>query len=209
MKTNVPPAISQTSKLVEVNEEEEEEDGDNANDLDLEISNTNNTETQHAVVSGTLKDAPPGTSGMSFKKPNMQVKRKALKSDAISQLLSLETRKIEHLEKMHTNKQAHEELEKDEDYHFLMSLLPHLRDIPKRRKLATRVRLQQVLMDEEKMEEVRSPNSSASSCSHYTSPPPNANDMLHSYVSTYRPEPTTNDDSIPTLFQNVFVSTEL
>ncbi|XP_075223729.1 uncharacterized protein LOC142325622 [Lycorma delicatula] len=37
----------------------------------------------------------------------------------------------------------------DEDYHFLISLLTHLRDIPKNRKLHVRQKLQQVLLDEQ------------------------------------------------------------
>jgi len=38
--------------------------------------------------------------------------------------------------------------QEDEDYQFLMSLLPHLTDIQKRRKLAVRLALQQVLIEE-------------------------------------------------------------
>jgi len=38
--------------------------------------------------------------------------------------------------------------QEDEDYRFLMSLLPHLRDILQRRKLAVRLALQQVLIEE-------------------------------------------------------------
>jgi hypothetical protein len=36
--------------------------------------------------------------------------------------------------------------QEDEDYHLLSSL-PHLRDIPKRRKLAVRLALQQVVIE--------------------------------------------------------------
>jgi len=39
----------------------------------------------------------------------------------------------------------------DEDYHFLMSLLPHLKEIPKNRKLFVRQKLQQVIIDEMKL----------------------------------------------------------
>ena len=87
------------------------------------------------------------------------MKRKTLKSDAVNQLLSLEKRKIEHFEKMPESKKTCEELEKDEDYRFLMILLPHLRDIPKRRKLAIRTRLQQVPMEEEMTAVLPSPTS--------------------------------------------------
>lgn len=37
----------------------------------------------------------------------------------------------------------------DSDYHFLMSLLPFLKEIPQHRKLALRMRLQQVIYDEQ------------------------------------------------------------
>lgn len=40
-------------------------------------------------------------------------------------------------------------LDEDENYQFLMSLLPHLRDVPKHRKLMIRHKLQKVFIDEE------------------------------------------------------------
>ena len=70
------------------------------------------------------------------------MKWKPLQSDAVNQPLSLDMRKIEQFKKMHESKKTCEELEKDADCHFLMSLLPHLRNIPKRRKLSIRMRLQ-------------------------------------------------------------------
>ena len=99
------------------------------------------------------------------------MQRKTLKSDAINQLISLKW-KIEQFEKMHER----EELETDEDYHFLMSLLPHLQDVPKRKKLVIRTRIQQVLMEED-MKVVPSPTSTGSydHCQSYsTIPSPNA-----------------------------------
>jgi len=63
---------------------------------------------------------------------------------------------------MHESKKTCEELEKDEDYHFLMSLLFHLGDVPKRRKLDIRTRLQQVLMDKDMTAVVPSLTSSGS-----------------------------------------------
>jgi hypothetical protein len=53
--------------------------------------------------------------------------------------------------------------QEDEDYHFLMSLLPHFRDIPKRRKLAVRLALQQVLIEEGSGESDRTEWSSGAS----------------------------------------------
>jgi hypothetical protein len=76
-----------------------------------------------------------------LKKPNIQMQWKTLKSDAINLLPSLEKRKIEQFEKMHERGKTSEEFETDEDYHFLMSLLPHLHEVPKQKKLAIRTRI--------------------------------------------------------------------
>ena len=111
-------------------------------DLDREVSNTSGDTQEAEVVSAAQKDPPAGQSMKPLKKPIIHMKREPLKSDAIKQLLSLEKRMIEQFEKMHESKKTCEELEKDADCHFLMSLLPHLRNIPKRRKLSIRTRLQ-------------------------------------------------------------------
>jgi hypothetical protein len=88
-------------------------------------------------------------------------KRKSGKSQALSQLLALEERKFEQLEKAVQQKSIMSTQE-DEDYHSLMSLLLHLRDIPKRRKLAVRLALQQVLIEEGSGESDRTEWSSGS-----------------------------------------------
>jgi len=145
LQTSIPSVPSQASEPADDNNQEDEYGmaDDNIIDADLEVINTSG-DTQEAEVVGTAQKAPPaGPSMKPFKKHNVQMKRKTLKSDAINQLLSLEKRKIEQFEKMHESKKTHEELEKDKDCHFLMSLLPCLRDVPKRRKLAIRTCLQQ------------------------------------------------------------------
>jgi len=136
------------------------------------------------------------------------MKRKTLKSDAINQLLSLEKRKIEQFEKMHESKKACEEREKDEDYHILMSLLPRFRDVPKRRKLAIRTRLQQVLMEEDMKAVVPRPTSTGS-YDHYqsypTTPSPNATQMSPSpapySLKAYPSEPSLCVLKTPNSFQ--------
>ena len=56
---------------------------------------------------GAAQEDPPAGPGMKpFKKPNIQMKRKTHKSDAINHLLSLEKRKIERFEKMHESKKT-------------------------------------------------------------------------------------------------------
>jgi len=104
-------------------------------------------------------------------------------------------------------KKTCEELEKDEDYRFLMSLLPHLRDVPKRRKLDIRIRLQ-VLMEEDITAVVPSPTSTGS-YEHYqsypTTPSPNATHMIPSPASysltAYPSEPSLCVLTTPTIFQ--------
>ena len=136
--TNIPSVPRQASESVDDNNQEYEYGmaDDSITDADLEVSNTSGDAQEAEFVGAAQKDPPAGPSMKPFKKPNIQMKRKTLKSDAVNQLLSLEKRKIEHFVKMPESKKTCEELEKDEDYLFLMILLPHLRDIPKQRKLA-------------------------------------------------------------------------
>jgi hypothetical protein len=54
--------------------------------------------------------------------------RQKRKSQALSQLLALDEREIQQLEKAVQQKSIMS-TQGDEDYHFLMSLLPHLKDI--------------------------------------------------------------------------------
>lgn len=76
-----------------------------------------------------------------FKSPK---KRPRQKKDALHDLVQLEKVKVAHLQELQNKKTV---IEEDEDYHFLMSLLPHLRTIPQHNKLHTRIRLQQVLLE--------------------------------------------------------------
>jgi len=63
-------------------------------------------------VGASQKYPPAGPSTKPFKKTNIQMKQKTLKSDAIDQLLSLEKRKIELFEKMHERKRHVKNLRK-------------------------------------------------------------------------------------------------
>jgi len=109
---------------------------------------------------------------------------------------------------MHESKKTCEELENDEDYNFLMSLLFHLGDVPKGRKLDIRTRLQQVLMDKDMTAVVPSPTSSGS-YDHYqsypTTPSPNETQMSPSPAScslmAYPPEPSLCVLTTPTSLQ--------
>lgn len=199
MQTNIPPVSSQTSDLADiVNEEEEDtivEPNSTVNPNPAIINSTSKTQESQIVVETVPRDSRPGPSSKSFKKPIMTAKRKIGKPDAIAKLLALEQRKVKQLERRYDHSNTSEDLEKDDEYHFLMSLLPHLREIPKRKKLTTRMRLQQVLMNEETEE--ASPNSAASSYSYncspqYSTPSPNTPQLsphsLATYVETLSPE---------------------
>ena len=87
---------------------------------------------------------------------------------------------------MHESKKTYEELEKDEDCDFLISLLPHLRDVPKRRKFAIRKRLLQGLMEEDMTAVVPCPTSTGS-YDHYQSypktPSPNATQVSPLFIN--------------------------
>ena len=210
LQTSIPYLPSQASGPADDNNQEDEYGmaDDSIIDADLEVSNTSGDTQEAEVVGAAQKDPPAGSSMKPFKKPTIQMKRKILKSDAINQLLSLEKRKIEQFERMHQSKKTCEELEKDEDYHFLMSLLPHLRDVPKRRKLAIRTRLQEVLMEEDMTALVPSPTSTASYDnyqSYTTTPSPNATQVSPSPASysltAYPSEPSLCVLTTPTSFE--------
>lgn len=115
-------------------------------------------------------ETDPRPSSKSFKKPIMTTKRKISKPDVIAKLISLKQRKVEQLEKRYERTNTPEDFNKDDDYYFLMSLLPYLHDIPKSKKLATRMQLQQVLINAAETEQAR-PNSVASSSGSYTYSP--------------------------------------
>lgn len=142
-------------------------------------------------------ETDPRPSSKSFKKPIMTTKRKISKPDVIAKLISLEQRKVEHLEKRYERTNTPEDFNKDDDYYFLMSLLPYLHDIPKSKKLATRMQLQQVLINAAETEQAR-PNSVASSSGSYTYSPqclpsPNAEQLgsppsIATYVETFTPQ---------------------
>ena len=139
MKSNIPPPDADTV-VVDVNED--------MCDIFTENSNVEEMSTEPMPESEDTSTAanhffPANTSRNS----ETRRKRKSCKSQALSQLLALEERKIEQLEKVVQQKSIMSTQE-DEDYNFSISLLPHLRNIKKRRKLALRFVLQQVLIKE-------------------------------------------------------------
>lgn len=77
-----------------------------------------------------------------FKSPKKKFRQK---KDALNDLVQLEKEKVAHLQELKNKKEDEEK--KDEDYFFVMSLLPHLRAIPLSQKLKMRIKLQQVLLE--------------------------------------------------------------
>lgn len=76
-----------------------------------------------------------------FKSPKNKFRQK---KDVLYDLVQLEKVKVAHLQELKNKK---EDIEEDEDYFFIMSLLPHLRAISQSQKLQMRIILQQVLLE--------------------------------------------------------------
>jgi hypothetical protein len=100
LQTNIPSVPSQTYEPADYTYKEDEYvmAGDI---IDAELGARNSsTETREAEIEGAAqKDSPAGPRMKQLKKPNIQMQRKTIKSDAIDQLLSLKKRKIEQFEK--------------------------------------------------------------------------------------------------------------
>lgn len=81
---------------------------------------------------------------METPKPTKKISRS--QKDPISDLIAVEKQKIAHLDAMASHSQSNTEIQ-DEDYFFVMSLLPHLRSIPNDYKLQTRIKIQQFIIE--------------------------------------------------------------
>ncbi|XP_060874418.1 uncharacterized protein LOC132948115 [Metopolophium dirhodum] len=76
-------------------------------------------------------------------------KRKTNKHDAISDLLNIERQKLLHFTKINENSQKKKSIIEDESFHFMVSLVPYLQELPENRKLIVRHKLQQVFLEEQ------------------------------------------------------------
>ncbi|XP_076299162.1 uncharacterized protein LOC143218077 [Lasioglossum baleicum] len=75
-------------------------------------------------------------------------KRSRLAKDVCAELIDIKKGKLAHLQLLHQQGQHKNNKEDDEDYIFVLSLLPYARAIPKKKKLQARVRLTQAFMNE-------------------------------------------------------------
>nr|XP_033323548.1 uncharacterized protein LOC117218922 [Megalopta genalis] len=66
----------------------------------------------------------------------------------IHELFQLREDNIQHLKGLIVSANEDRTIVDDEDYFFVMSLLPHLRAIPRQKKLRTRIKIQQLIMEE-------------------------------------------------------------
>jgi len=76
-------------------------------------------------------------------------KKKTNKNDAISDLLNIERQKLLHFTKINENSQKKKNITEDESFHFMVSLVPYLQELPENRKLIVRHKLQQVFLEEQ------------------------------------------------------------
>jgi hypothetical protein len=107
LQTSIPSVPSQAPVPADDNNQEEEYGmlDDSNIDADPEVINTSGDTQEAEVVGAAHHDPPAGRNTKPFKKPNIQMKRKTLKSDAINHLLSLEKRMIEEFQKMHKSEE--------------------------------------------------------------------------------------------------------
>ncbi|XP_060860294.1 uncharacterized protein LOC132937489, partial [Metopolophium dirhodum] len=89
----------------------------------------------------------PSSGILSFEEGPSSKKKKG-RNDVMQDLLAIEKQKLLQFNTIQANSQKKKN-DEDEDFYFLMSLLPHLREIPKHRKLAVRLKLQNVVMAEQ------------------------------------------------------------
>lgn len=90
-------------------------------------------------------------------------KRKKFKNNPIADLIEIEKQKLKRFDTIKDNTEKSDNYKDDEDFHFLMSMLPHLKEIPKQRKLSVRMKLQQVLIEEMERRDTYE-NSRSSTC---------------------------------------------
>lgn len=76
-------------------------------------------------------------------------KKKTNKHDAISDLLNIERQKLHHFSKINENSQKKKTIIEDESFHFMVSLVPYLQELPDNRKLIVRHKLQQLFLEEQ------------------------------------------------------------
>ncbi|KAL1463839.1 hypothetical protein WDU94_015542 [Cyamophila willieti] len=77
--------------------------------------------------------------------PSQPTKRKH-KVDVLAQLMEFEKEKVNELKRRRSREEA-EEGQKDDAYHFLMSLLPKLRALPSDRQFSVRMAIMEALED--------------------------------------------------------------
>lgn len=131
----------------QVNEESNNElqsDDDLQSQVNSDTPKSDKTQDQNTAETHVLQK-PENVN--SFETPKNNKKRNRSQKDPISDLLAIERQKIAHLDVIASKSQASTDIE-DEDYFFLKSILPHLRSIPEHHKLQTRIKIQQLIINE-------------------------------------------------------------
>lgn len=110
-------------------------------DPDDPPANEPDSETQ--TIESHQNTAKETTPPHSFKPPNKKI-AKMTNASAVKKLVMLEQEKIQMFKERN-----YASRNEDPDYHFLMSLLPFLQQIPDERKMIVRTKLQQVFCEED------------------------------------------------------------
>lgn len=117
--------------------------------------------------------------------------KKSKRQDCMESMVQLEKEKIDILKRA-------SRCNDDPDYHFLMSLLPDLKKIKQDNKLKVRIKLQQVLLEEQERQQYE-PSSCQSNPSSRTSSVSNDNTYYRNSMSENAPHPY-----MPTENRNIF-----
>ncbi|GLH01546.1 Uncharacterized protein GBIM_07670 [Gryllus bimaculatus] len=95
------------------------------------------------VAPPTLASAPYSDVKLETISNERRKRRLNAGEEAMKKLMRLEEERMEEIKRMSLRKEERD----DEDYHFLMSLLPHMRNLPGRLKLKTRTKMQNILLE--------------------------------------------------------------
>lgn len=125
---------------------------DETRDSDVSETYRNNDDSQpvtqmdQETQNETVFARPPRHSGHSDKS-NVQENPKRMKKDkeALDRLLQIEEQKLSCFQQ---SSQKREDLVEDDDYHFVISLIPYMKQLPTYRKMVVRTKFQQILADE-------------------------------------------------------------
>lgn len=152
VKGNIPPLNTQENVYDENTITDSDYDKNYVSELnsDQERSNENSLSTtpksRATEKSANIATIVTGTSRKNNDHLDSELSKvKKNKSSLFEKIIGIEEEKL----RAYKEKSKEKPKEDDSDFHFCMSLLPYMRNIPEKRKLAVRIKLQQILLEEQ------------------------------------------------------------